>query len=152
MRYIWLAAPILACLVLTSCVGAPLQGYEGAVRPDDETALVTLPRARQHWRVSSAQIVWVEWPDGTLAEETNRVRVLPGETCITVRATIRNSLEFYSAKLCLEAEAGKTYAIGAETVTTTAEATGVDESRIVGFSLKERGTRETIVESATSVN
>ncbi len=148
-----MVALIPTCSVLVSCVSAPLQGYDGAVRPDDETALVVLSPARAtHARVRNTPIISIERPDGTVFTETNRVRVLPGPTCIAVRAMTVRSLDSYSALLCVEAEAGKTYDVRVETAVTMGETMSLDEYRIVRFRLVDRATQETVWESAPSVN
>ena len=109
MRYVWLVAPILTCLILASCAGTTLQGYEGPARPDDETALIsTRPALRRN---IVAEIVSIQLPHGTLPTKTTRARVLPGETCILVNALLRRD-EFAnsaSAYLCFEADAGTAY-------------------------------------------
>jgi len=108
MRYVWLVAPILTCLVLASCASTALQGYEGRARPNDETALITTRRAG--YRHLSVDIVSIQLPHGTLPTKTRRARVLPGERCIEVRAR-STAVVSMTAELCFWAYSGSIYEI-----------------------------------------
>ncbi len=113
MRFVWLIASILASLVLASCASTVLQGYEGPARPNDETALISTRRASTQTLgtyLGNANIVSVQSPHGTLPTNSRSARVLPGETCIGVRAG-SSTVASMTAELCFEAYAGSTYEI-----------------------------------------
>ena len=134
MRYVWLVAPILTCLVLASCASTTLQGYEGRARPNDETALITTRRAG--FRHLSVDIVSIQLPHGTLPTKTRRARVLPGETCIAVQA-LTTSLDSAAAYLCFEADAGKTYELRVP----------APDGEVMGFRLVNLRTGESVAEA-----
>jgi len=138
MRYVRLVVPILTCFVLASCASTALQGYEGLARPDDETALISTRRPSRSARspVSSADIVSIQLPHGTLPTDTRLARVLPGETCILFEALVRREdfVDSASAYLCFEADAGTTYALRVS----------APDGEIVGFRLENQRTRELV--------
>jgi len=147
MRLTHLMILIAMCSSLMSCAGTALQGYEGAARPDDETALIVVPRPRQMRGVRRAEITSLQLPHGTMAVETRRARVLPGETCIAVQA-LSNSSESSSGYLCFEAEAGESYELRVGTAVTYSDGQGYRKSRIESFFLLNRYTREYVAIAA----
>ena len=98
---------------LASCASTVLQAYEGSARPDDETALITTRRASTQTlgnRVGRADIVSIQLPHGTLPTNSRSARVLPGETCIGVRARSA-TVASVTAELCFFAYARSVYEI-----------------------------------------
>jgi hypothetical protein len=135
-RTVLIIAMLAGCSSLASCASNDLKGYEGAVLPDEETAFV-LGQPRRARGVRRAEITSVQLPHGTMAVETTRARVLPGETCITARV-LSERFEFASAYLCFEAEAGETYEIAVGTwVTDLYNETRIGSIRIIDLSTRE---------------
>ncbi len=135
-RTVLIIAMLAGCSGLTSCASNDLKAYEGAVLPDEETALV-LGQPRQARGVRRTEITSVQLPHGTMDVETTRARVLPGETCITARVLSEN-LEYAFAYMCFDAEAGETYEIAVGTwVTDFSNETRIDSIRIIDLSTRE---------------
>ena len=114
MRLIQLFTAVTVFLALIACASVPLQGYEGPPLPDAETALIQT-RARQDR--ANIMIADIDGQDYTAL----RVRVLPGDRCITIRVSqylspdIDGSFRVGETKntiLCFEAIAGRTYQAG----------------------------------------
>ena len=127
---------LAGCSGLASCARNDLKGYEGVVLPDEETALV-LGQPRRARGVRRAEITSVQLPHGTMAVETTRARVLPGDTCITARV-LSERYESASAYMCFEAEAGETYEIAVGTwVTDFYNETRIGSIRIIDLSTRE---------------
>jgi len=130
---------LAACALLSACASNDLKGYEGAVQPDEETALV-LGQPRRGSGVRRTEITSVQLPHGTMDVETTRARVLPGETCITARA-LSERLEFAFAYMCFEAEAGEKYEVTVDTsITDFYNETRIESIRIVDLSTQENVT------------
>ncbi len=109
MRCIQAASVAMTGLLLAACVSAPAswQGYEGPVRPDEETALVRAVPANGA-SLRTVQILSIRTPGVRLPASGRDVRLLPGDTCLEVRAqTI--TLDASTADLCFAAESCKTY-------------------------------------------
>jgi len=127
---------LAGCSGLASCASNDLKGYEGAALPDEETALI-LGQPRRARGVRRAEITSVQLPHGTMAVETTRARVLPGDTCITARV-LSERYEFALAYMCFEAEADETYEIAVGTwVTDFYNETRIDSIRIIDLSTRE---------------
>ncbi len=98
---------ILACLTVASCASVPLQGYEGSDRPDEETALVRAVPA-DNASLRAIQILAIQTPGVRLPASGSDVRLLPGDTCLEVRAqTITQDSS--TGDLCFTADSGRTY-------------------------------------------
>ena len=105
MKQVVLAA--LAITALSGCVSRFLQGYEGPVRPDEETALVRAVPANNA-SLRAIQILAIQTPDVRLPASGSDVRLLPGDTCLEVRAqTITQDSS--TGDLCFTADSGRTY-------------------------------------------
>ena len=105
------ASGLIFTLALTSCVNSPLQGYPGMPRPDRETALVEVERTSRSPLAANLRITSIDTPRGEVIPVTaRRVRLLPGEVCVSVLATI-SVLNPQSAELCFDASAGTIYEI-----------------------------------------
>ena len=147
MRLTHLMILTAMCSSLMSCASRTLQGYEGAALLDDETALIVVQMPERMRGVRRAEITSVQLPHGTMAVETRRARVLPGDTCIAVHA-LSDSLESSSGSLCFEAEAGESYELRVRTVPTDSDREGYRAFRIDSFRLINRDTREYVAISA----
>ena len=84
-----------------------------------------------------ADITSVQLPHGTMAVETTRARVLPGETCITARV-LSDRFQYSFAYMCFEAEAGEKYEVSVGTsITDFYNETRVDSIRIIDLSTRD---------------
>jgi len=107
---------IALSVLLASCGSIVVQGYEGAARPESETALVRvltqseLTRGSMVWLrpAFSAQIVSVDSSRGDRISTPARVlRLLPGETCLGIEASFTSgSIEH---DICFEPLANHSY-------------------------------------------
>jgi hypothetical protein len=135
-RIVLIVSMLATCSGLTSCSRNDLKGYEGEVLPDEETALI-LGQPRRARGVRRAEITSVQLPHGTMAVETTRARVLPGETCITARV-LSERFQFSFAYMCFEAEAGEIYEVSVGTlITDFYNETRVDSIRVIDLSTRD---------------
>ena len=94
-----------------SCASGPLRGYPGTPRPDNETVLVEVERPTRSPLAANVRIPWIGAPRGeVIPVTTRRVRLLPGEVCVSALATV-SALIPQSAELCFDASAGAIYEI-----------------------------------------
>ena len=142
-----------AALALTACASTTLQGYAGPVLPDGETALVSVQRTSGDRMAATLRITAVE----ALRQEPTSVtatsiRVLPGDTCLGVRART-STLHTFSPELCFEAYAGTRYEIIAQVQGSSAPPQLESETGGVTMRNTQNGpffvTRVLIIDSAT---
>jgi hypothetical protein len=107
----------LAITALSGCVSSILQGYEGPVRPDEETALVRAVPAHGA-SLRAIQILSIQTPGFRRPISGRDVRLLPGDTCLEVRAqTI--SQDSSTGDLCFTADSGRMYELRVFTTVST---------------------------------
>ncbi|MFP6828976.1 MAG: hypothetical protein VCC36_08065 [Gammaproteobacteria bacterium] len=95
---------------LPACGTTSWQGYAGALRPDDETALVRIEQSGDRL-AATTQIVSIDSPRGDMIPvNTRSVRLLPGDVCVGVLATT-STMDQASAELCFYALTDNVYEI-----------------------------------------
>ena len=108
-------AALLCCLAITSCTTAAFKGYEGAVRPDSDTALIRVQKISNDRTAARIRIRSFDTARGDVVPvRVDRLRVLPRRTCVEAAAT-SSTLDRYAAELCFEPTEGRNYEIRALT-------------------------------------
>ena len=114
MRELQLLSVVAATLALAACANAPLQGYDGPVLPDDETALVSVQRNSGDRMAATVRITSFETVlDEPVPVSATSIRLRPGETCLGIRART-STLHTFSREMCFEAYAGTRYEVHAQ--------------------------------------
>ncbi len=133
---------VAAITTLAGCASAALQGYEGADRPNDETALIEVERPQRMRGVQRVEIVSLSLRHGIMEVEATRVRVLPEETCLAAHA-LSDSGDSAQAYLCFEPEVGETYVLSVGTTIAYVDSEGSRDVRSdYFFRIRNRSTHE----------
>lgn len=106
-------AIVMFCLTLASCASGPLQIYSGPALPDNQTALISAPRAPNDRTAANLRILSADDARGEEIRVTSRsIRVVPRGVCIEVRAT-SSTQDSMVSDLCFDAYAGGRYEVRA---------------------------------------
>ncbi len=110
MRALQTITVLAICAGLPACGTTSWQGYAGAPRPDNETALVRIEKSGDRL-AATTQILSIDAPRGDIIPITARsVRLLPGDVCVGVLATT-STMDQATAELCFDALTDNVYEI-----------------------------------------